>query len=120
MRQIEINNDINNSPKNIWSYRIEKSENNKLIMEHGNQNKINNLNAVNELIDETNRLFLYRTRMTSFQKNMKNLGLEENSIKKREISKNLKDKILKENSIKAFEGKILKKLDNLISSSNMK
>ena len=120
LRQIEINNDINNSPKNIWSYRIEKSENNKLIMEHGNQNKINNLNAVNELIDETNRLFLYRTRMTSFQKNMKNLGLEENSIKKREISKNLKDKILKENSIKAFEGKILKKLDNLISSSNMK
>ena len=120
LRQIEINNDITNSPKNIWTYRIEKSENNKLIMEHGNQNKINNLNAVNELIDETNRLFLYRTRMTSFQKNMKNLGLEENTIKKREISKNLKDKILKENSIKAFEGKILKKLDNLISSSNMK
>ena len=120
MRQIAINNDINNSGSNILTYRIEKGENNKLKIENGNQNKINNLNAVNELIDETNRLFLYRTRMTSFQKNTKNMGLEENSIKKKEINQNLKEKILKENSTKAIEGKIIKKLDKLISSSKIK
>ena len=50
------------------------------------------------------------------------MGLEDASgtIKKREINKNLKEKLLATNSIKAFEGKILKKLDNLISSSKMK
>ena len=122
LKELDINNEIMNISNNIWTYRIEKNKNDGLIIENGNQNQINNLNAVNELIDETNRLFLYRTRMNSFQKNIKEMGLEESSnyIKKREISKNLKEKILEANSIKAFEGKILKKLDNLISSSKMK
>ena len=121
-KTININNDLNNSPNNIWTYRIEKSENDKLKKENGNQKNINNLNAVSELIDETNRLFLYRTRMTSFQKKIKNFGLEQvnTHIKKREISKNVKEKILQANSIKAFEGKILKKLDNLIDSAKVK
>ena len=122
LKELDINNEIMNVSNNIWTYRIEKNKNDGLKIENGNQNQINNLNAVNELIDETNRLFLYRTRMNSFQKNIKEMGLEESSnyIKKREISKNLKEKILEANSIKAFEGKILKKLDNLISSSKMK
>ena len=119
---IDINPDLINATNNIWTYRIEKSNNDRLKIENGNQEKINNLNAVNELIDETNRLFLYRTRMNSFQKHIKGMGLEQNSntIQKREISKNLKEKILEANSIKAFEGKILKKLDHLISSSKVK
>ena len=60
--------------------------------------------------------------MTSFQKKIKNFGLEQvnTHIKKREISKNVKEKILQANSIKAFEGKILKKLDNLIDSAKVK
>ena len=37
-----------------------------------------------------------------------------------EISKELKHKILKENSVKDYEGKIIKKLDGLISSSKVK
>ena len=121
IKQIDIYND-NNGTDEIWSCRIKRSENDHLKIENGNQNTINSLNAFNELIDETNRLFLYRTRINSFQKNIKAMGLEDgsNSIKKREINKNLKEKLLGTNSIKTFEGKILKKLDNLISSSKMK
>ena len=59
--------------------------------------------------------------MTSYQKNLKSMGLIEphNGSKKRELSKNLKEKILEVNSVKVFEGKILKKLDNLIGSSSL-
>ena len=113
MKQIKIDND---------KFKIEKSKKNNLKMDNGNQNTINNLNSVNELIGETNRLFLYRTRMNSFQKNIRGLGLDmvNNSIKKRGISKNLKQQIFESNSIKTFEGRIMKKLDNLISSSKVK
>ena len=121
MEQNELNNDISNTPRNIRTYRIERSDNDKLRIENGNQNQINNLNAINELINESNRLFLYRTRMTSFQKKLKNFGLDKvSTIEKKEISKELKHKILKENSVKDYEGKIIKKLDGLISSSKMK
>ena len=110
------------SNSDILTPRIEKSKNNKLKIENGNQKVINNLNAVSELIDETNRLFLYRTRMTSYQKNIKNMGLITPSTnrKRNEMSKTLKEKILEVNSVKIFENKILKKLDNLIGLSNMK
>ena len=110
------------SNRDILTPRIEKSKNNKLKIENGNQKVINNLNAVSELIDETNRLFLYRTRMTSYQKNIKNMGLITPSTnrKRNEMSKTLKEKILEVNSVKIFENKILKKLDNLIGLSNMK
>ena len=113
MKQIKIDND---------KFKIEKSKKNNLKMDNGNQNTINNLNSVNELIGETNRLFLYRTRMNSFQKNIRGLGLDlvNKSIKKRGISKNLKQQIFESNSIKTFEGRIMKKLDNLISSSKVK
>ena len=103
-------------------FKIEKTGRNSLNMDNGNQNTINNLNAVNELIDETNRLFLYRTRMSSLQKNIQSLGLElvNKPVKKKEISQYLKQQIFESNSIQAFEGKILKKLDNLIISSKVK
>ena len=118
LRKIESNSDIDN----IWTPRIEKDGKNKLKIENGNQKLINNLNAVTELVDETNRLFLYRTRMTSYQKNLKGMGLitPHNNIQKNEMSKTLKEKILEVNSVKVFEGKILKKLDNLIGSSTIK
>ena len=52
---------------------------------------------------------------------MKNIGLDKvSTIEKKEISKELKHKILKENSVKDYEGKIIKKLDELISSSKVK
>ena len=121
LEENELNNDLKNTSRNIRTYRIERSDNDKLRIENGNQNQINNLNAINELINESNRLFLYRTRMTSFQKKMKNIGLDKvSTIEKKEISKELKHKILKENSVKDYEGKIIKKLDGLISSSKVK
>ena len=117
LRKIESKSDL----EDVWTPRIEKSKNDNLLIDNGNQKIINNLNTVTELIDETNRLFLYRTRMTSYQKNLKSMGLIEphNGSKKRELSKNLKEKILEVNSVKVFEGKILKKLDNLIGSSSL-
>ena len=39
---------------------------------------------------------------------------------KSEMCKTLKEKILEVNSVKVFEGKILKKLDNLIGSAEIK
>ena len=80
------------------------------------------MNAVTELVDETNRLFLYRTRMTSYQKNLKSMGLivPHTTNQKSEMCKTLKEKILEVNSVKVFEGKILKKLDNLIGSAEIK
>ena len=118
LRKEESNSDTDN----IWTARIVKDGKNKLKIENGNQKLINNLNAVTELVDETNRLFLYRTRMTSYQKNLKSMGLivPQNKIHKNEICKSLKEKILEVNSNKVFEGKILKKLDNLIGLSSIK
>ena len=118
LRKIESNSDMDY----IWTPRIEKDGKNKLKIENGNQKLINNLNAVTELVDETNRLFLYRTRMTSYQKNLKSMGLivPHTTNQKREMCKTLKEKILEVNSVKVFEGKILKKLDNLIGSAEIK
>ena len=92
---------------------------NKLIIENGNQENINNLNKISGIIDETNRLFLYKPRMTSFQKKYKTIDNEENmGIESPDINTNIDNK--DKNLVKTFEGKIIKKLNNLISASNMK
>ena len=98
--------------------KIEKNINeDKLLKENGNQENINNLNRINGLIDETNRLFLYMPRMTSFQKKFHTIESEEKVIfDNPEINSNLG---FKDNYIKIFEGKITKKIDKLISSSKM-
>ena len=98
------------------------TEENKLIKENGNQEDINNFNRINNLIDETNRLFLYQPRMTSFQKKYNTIDNNENNTNN-EIPdiKNNEDKGLYDNTlVKTFEGKIMKKLNNLIKSSKMK
>ena len=92
---------------------------NKLIIENGNQENINNLNRISGIIDETNRLFLYKPRMTSFQKKYKTIDNEEKmGIESPDINTNIDNK--DKNLVKTFEGKIIKKLNNLISASNMK
>lgn len=109
---------------NVYSFdekitnKIEKNVNeDKLIKENGNQENINNLNRINGLIDETNRLFLYMPRMTSFQKKFHTFESEEKIVfDNPEINSNLG---FKNNYIKIFEGKITKKIDKLISSSKM-
>ena len=98
--------------------KIEKNINeDKLLKENGNQENINNLNRITGLIDETNRLFLYMPRMTSFQKKFHTFESEEKIIfDNPEINSNLG---FKTNYIKVYEGKITKKIDKLISSTKM-
>ena len=94
---------------------------NKLIKENGNQQNINNLNKINDLIDETNRLFLYQPRMTSFQKKFHTIDNEQKiTLESPEINTNIQNELFEKNLVKAFEGKIINKLNNLISSSNIK
>ena len=98
------------------------TEENKLIKENGNQEDINDFNRINNLIDETNRLFLYQPRMTSFQKKYNTIDNNENNndIEIPDI-KNNEDKGLYDNTlVKKFEGKIMKKLNNLIKASKTK
>ena len=92
---------------------------NKLIIENGNQENINNLNRISGIIDETNRLFLYKPRTTSFKKKYKTIDNEEKmAIETPDINTNIDNK--DKNLVKTFEGKIIKKLNNLISASTMK
>ena len=52
---------LNNEPK-----KIKRGKNkDKIIRENGNQQRFNDFNKVKLLIDETNRLFLYKSRMNS-------------------------------------------------------
>jgi hypothetical protein len=92
-----------------------------LVKENGNQENINNFNRINNLIDETNRLFLYKPRMTSFQKKYKTIDNEEkNILENPDINTNLNNELFDKNIAKTLEGNILKKLNNLIASSKMK
>ena len=125
-RNIKNNNEFNSFDNRIINSikrknKIEKNINeDKLLKENGNQENLNNLNKINDLIDETNRLFLYRPRMTSFQKNFHTINSENKLfLEKPEINTNLNNKKYENNLIKTFEGKIMKKIDNLISSSDM-
>ena len=93
---------------------------NKLVKENGNQENINNFNRINNLIDETNRLFLYKPRMTSFQKKYKTIDNEEkNILETPDINTNIKNELFDKNIAKTLEGKIMKKLNDLITSSKM-
>ena len=68
-KQTEKNNLINKDKirtVNSENKKIKKGKNNdKIIRENGNQQGFNDFNKVKLLIDETNRLFLYKSRMSS-------------------------------------------------------
>ena len=68
-KQTEKNNLINKDKirtVNNENKKIKKGKNNdKIIRENGNQQGFNDFNKVKLLIDETNRLFLYKSRMSS-------------------------------------------------------
>jgi hypothetical protein len=118
-------NDImNNFIKIKKENKIERNINkDKLIKENGNQEKINNLNKINGLIDETNRLFLYKPRMGAFQKKFNTIECEEKinyespNIK---LNTNINNKTYELNLVKTYEGKIMKKLDGLINITKIK
>ena len=87
-KQIERTNLINKEKirkVNTEPKKIKKGKNqDKIIIENGNQREFNGFNKIKELIDETNRLFLYKFRMNST--NGKNEDKEEN-IKNQEKNK---------------------------------
>ena len=109
-----------NKRKKINKIRESLSKN-KLIKENGNQQNINNLNKINNIIDETNRLFLYQSRMGSFQKKFQTIDNEEKiTIENPDINTNIRNELFEKNLVKTFEGKIIQKLNKLINSSKMK
>ena len=109
-----------NKRKKINKIRESLSKN-KLIKENGNQQNINNLNKINNIIDETNRLFLYQSRMGSFQKKFQTIDNDEKiTIENPDINTNIRNELFEKNLVKTFEGKIIQKLNKLINSSKMK
>jgi hypothetical protein len=117
---VTMNNYIQTKKENKIERNINKD---KLVKENGNQEKINNLNKINILIDETNRLFLYKPRMGAFQKKFNTIECEEKinyespNIK---LNTNINNKTYEHNLVKTYEGKIMKKLDGLINITKIK
>ena len=82
--------------RKIMNKIIKNTNEDKLIKENGNQENIDNLNKINNLINETNRLFLYKPRMTSFQKKYKTIDNEiRNTLDSQDINTNLNNNFLK-------------------------
>ena len=89
---------VNTEPK-----KIKKGKNqDKIIIENGNQREFNGFNKIKELIDETNRLFLYKFRMNS------TIGKHEN--KEENIKNQVKDKIIVYGNSYDVEDKIKDKI----------
>ena len=115
-KQIERTNLINKEKirkVNTEPKKIKKGKNqDKIIIENGNQREFNGFNKIKELIDETNRLFLYKFRMNS------TIGKHEN--KEENIKNQVKDKIIVYgNSYDAedkIKDKILRQINKLLKN----
>ena len=105
-KQIERTNLINKEKirkVNTEPKKIKKGKNqDKIIIENGNQREFNGFNKIKELIDETNRLFLYKFRMNS------TIGKHEN--KEENIKNQVKDKIIVYGNSYDAEDKIKNKI----------
>ena len=105
-KQIERTNLINKEKirkVNTEPKKIKKGKNqDKIIIENGNQREFNGFNKIKELIDETNRLFLYKFRMNS------TIGKHEN--KEENIKNQVKDKIIVYGNSYDVEDKIKDKI----------
>ena len=92
--------------------KIENSKNrDKILKKHGNQGLITYINEFNQLINSTNRLFLYKTRISPIKSNSSSFNIK--NIKK--FFK--KEKISVENKLKS---KIIGKINGLINNLEMK
>ena len=109
-----IENTINKD--NIFNefLKIRKSSNeDKIIKENGNQEIVDKFNNIRLLVNETNRLFLYRPKMNSMQ----------DKIYKRDKRNKLKKRVfinynhLKMNEEENMKKKIFKQINCLINSS---
>lgn len=91
----------------------------KLIKPHGNQETLYNMYKINNLIDETNRLFLYKPRIMSFQKSYKSLSQNNEGINA-EIVNFSQDKFDGQSMINNIEKNIVKQINGLIRSTSKK
>ena len=106
INDILYRNKIRKTIRHSEPKRIKKGKNSdKILKENGNQQRYNDINKLKLLIDETNRLFLYKSRMNSTIG--KQYNEEENNKNKNsnrlvtysndyDIEENIKNKIFKQ------------------------
>jgi hypothetical protein len=118
-KQTEKNNLINKDKirtVNSENKKIKKGKNNdKILKENGNQQRYNDINKLKLLIDETNRLFLYKSRMNSTigkQYNEEETNKNKNSNRLVTYSNNYD---IEEN----IKNKIFKQINHLIKTSDV-
>lgn len=119
----KINNEIRNKSSKIIKNKTITIEpnNDKIIKTNGNNKHIKIYHDINFIIDETNRMFLYKPRMNSYNERI-NLNLNK-SLEKNKESKNIKMyNILKIRNMKnkyyynELEKKICGEINNLIKN----
>ena len=102
--------------RNTESKKIKRGKNNdKIIKENGNQQRYNDIGKLKLLIDETNRLFLYKSRMNSTIRKYYNDG-ENNKYKIRDKIINYSNAPENEENIK---NKIFKDINQLIKKTDV-
>ena len=112
-----LRNNDNSNNNNIYKdfLTIKKSKNkDRFIKENGNQEMIDKFNNIKFLINETNRLFLYKPKMNSTQDKI--YKKDKKNLLKTRVIKEYKD--LKVNEEDNIKNKILKQINNIILSSN--
>ena len=90
----------------------EGKNNNKLLKTHGCQGFINNINGIKELVEHTNRIFMYKSKMTSLHKPLRKEKLIENRFR-------LITSPNPEPQKDQLKDKIISNLDNVIKKFNM-
>ena len=110
-KNIIKSNKKNKTYGNSQQKKIKKGKNSdKIVRENGNQQRYNDIGKLKLLIDETNRLFLYKSRMNSTT----GRHLEDNNKNKNRILKTYTNNFYAEEDIK---NKIFKQINHLIKTS---
>ena len=116
INDILYRNKIRKTIRHSEPKRIKKGKNNdKILKENGNQQRYNDINKLKLLIDETNRLFLYKSRMNSTigkQYNEEETNKNKNSNRLVTYSNNYD---IEEN----IKNKIFKQINHLIKTSDV-
>ena len=122
----KINNKTRNKSSNIYKKKAlrEFSSKDKIIKENGINNYLKVYHDYNFIIEETNRLFLYKSRMNSYNekrnlnRSLQNKFRDKNNEKKHNIKlRNIDNKnYYYNNKYKDLEKKIYGKINNLIKN----
>ena len=106
--------------ENTETIKIKKGKNNdKIIKDNGNQQSLEQYNKIKLLIDETNRLFLYKTRMNSIIDKESNEDKGEH-VEKKENAEYYKTGGNGWDSEENIKNKIFNKINHLLATSYKK